>query len=175
MPSWLEWLDLQVVLMVLSVIEFIYKNGHQKNQTKMMTWWNGTSQLHMQSRNKLGSSWLLRVTASFQGKKELYALASDKQIVNNIANVSNIKITPQCSIREIKGNIQLSPHHVWQPAWQRKKKWHINMRLFLPTCNLKHGLPCSLGWTCISGSTSLGGLIREWVLWVRNISEEEIT
>lgn len=41
-------------------------------------------------------------------------LASGKQIMNNIANVSNIKITPQCSIREIKGNIniQLFPHHV---------------------------------------------------------------
>lgn len=44
----------------------------------------------------------------------------NKLYVNNTVRVSNIKITFQDCIKDIKGNVQLFPSHMKQPAREKK-------------------------------------------------------
>lgn len=44
----------------------------------------------------------------------------NKLYMNSLARVSNIKITPRDSIKDIKGNVHSFSSHVWKPAWEKK-------------------------------------------------------
>lgn len=112
--SRLERLDLEVLLMVLSIIEFIKKNDYQKNSSQnddKMKWSQSTANSEQEQTWEQLAPRSDRFISRKQGTLCTHQVIN-KLHMNNIARVSNIKITPRDSIKGIKRNVQLFSSHV---------------------------------------------------------------